>query len=129
VVALANNTCPNPDCHANVEEMRKTLYGETGTGGVVGCLKDKIPKKWIFYFIATFGIPLFSIGVKLWADNQSNALKYATRRSLALHETRLQILEERYSQIIKKLNKLETLSDETRKDIKRLLERSSQNGK
>jgi len=34
--------CPSQDCHSNVQAMKKTLYGNSGAGGLVTAVNKKI---------------------------------------------------------------------------------------
>lgn len=37
--------CPNPECHKNLEGMRKTLYGPDGKSGLTACIQRKVSWK------------------------------------------------------------------------------------
>ena len=120
--------CPNPECHENVEGIRKALFGESGTSGIVGCLRDKMPKKWLWIAILVFGIPLLSVGVKLWADNASNDLKFAKVEEVKQHGSEIEVLKSKYDNVAVILQELKANQCEMRKDIKKLLSREN-NGK
>jgi len=37
--------CPSPECHKNLEGLRKTLYGPDGKSGVAACVQHKVSWK------------------------------------------------------------------------------------
>lgn len=37
--------CPSPECHKNLEGVRKTLYGPDGKSGVAACVQRKVSWK------------------------------------------------------------------------------------
>jgi len=37
--------CPSPECHRNLEGVRKTLYGPDGKSGVAACVQRKVSWK------------------------------------------------------------------------------------
>ncbi len=117
--------CPNPECHENVEGMKRALFGESGTSGIVGCLRGKMPKKWLWVAILVFGIPLLSVGVKLWADNASNDLKFAKVEEVKQNETQIEVLKSQYCNIEATLSEIKKSQREMRKDIKKLLMRDA----
>ena len=117
-------TCPDPECHKRLEGMASTLYGSDGTGGVVGCLKEKVPKKWIWIIVLAFGLPALAFGANLWHKSNSRELEFAQKEVVNDHEVRLRVQENRYEEIIETMKQLKRNQEEMRKDIRKLLIRN-----
>jgi len=117
--------CPSPECRKNVEGMRRTLFGRDGAGGVVGCMKEKVPKRWLWWIILAFGLPAASFAATTWYKAKSAELRFATVRVTTDHEARIRVLESRTAEISQVLKRIEDNQGEFRSDIKKLLERTA----
>jgi len=85
--------CPNAECHARLDGLHKTMFGEEGRKGVSGdveklgltkadktCLKDyfKKPSGWLVsLIIAAILIPMVMAGVNIWIQQAVNPYVYA----------------------------------------------------
>jgi len=46
--------CPSPECHKNMEGMRKTLYGPDGKSGLTACMQRKVSWKQLGFILPVF---------------------------------------------------------------------------
>ena len=112
--------CPNPECRQNVEGLRHTVYGKDGMHGLVACIKDKVPKKWLWTGFTVLGLPLFITGIKVWSGQESDALRYAPLGRVVELERRQDIADERYTYICDALKKIEAAQEEMRHELRGL---------
>jgi len=115
--------CPSKECQKNMQGMKKSLYGEDGTAGVVGCMKKMVTKKAAWTGFLLIGIPLLITGVKVWSGQNADPLKYAKKEDVIELQIRASLIEERYAHISEALKRLEKKLDETKKDLLKEIER------
>ena len=113
--------CPDKECQASLHKIEEALYGKDGTGGIVRCVANKMPKKWLYVIIGVVAIPVISIGAKLWSANQSNMVRFAEKEALAEQCVRVARLESNYNMLYESIKELKTNQCEMRKDIKDIL--------
>jgi len=101
--------CPAPDCHEAIKL----------------CLKDKVPKKWLWWIITAFGLPALGFGGSTWYMARSADLKFMTVRGAADQEARIMVLENKVNDICTALGRIEKNQEEFRGDIKVLLQRTA----
>ena len=100
--------------------FRKTLFGDDGTGGVVGCLKNKVSKTALWTVIVVIGIPLFITGVKVWSSNEASELRFAAATEMHAIKERMSVSEAHFKSMCESLADIKLTLIEVRKDIKRL---------
>jgi hypothetical protein len=100
--------CPNPDCRRNLEDdicgLRRTVYGATGSNGLVGDLKEKVSRNSMWsIFLSTMGVlvaVLIAVGaamVTVWAD----ARDYRESKPMVLaRERRITELEGQFKNLV-----------------------------
>ena len=101
------NGCPNVDCKENLEERIKGVceyvYGhEAGEDiwskfcralkEVSECCKAKIPKKWAWVFLATFGLSILTTGYNVYYRVNSAHLEFMPREEA--HASHDKVLKE-----------------------------------
>ena len=101
--------CPAPDCHEAIKL----------------CLKDKVPKKWLWWIITAFGLPAAGFATTTWYSARSADLKFTTVKQSSEQEARIRVLENRISQMGEALIRIERNQEEFRHDIKTLLQRTA----
>ena len=110
--------CPNEECHSNVEGMRKTLFGPDGLSGVAACVKNAVPKKWLWIGFVVIGIPLLVTGIKVWFGQESAHLRYAPLSAQSVLSARMDVADERYAHICAALQRLEKMQAEMKEELK-----------
>jgi len=116
------NGCPAPECHEQLVGIKRTLYGENGKGGVVGCLKDKVPKKWVWALLAISIVPAGSFTASVYYKTRASDLMYASKPVVAELSSRIGLLEYKDQEIRSILKRIEINQREMQQDIKKLLE-------
>ena len=117
--------CPSPECHEQLQEVRRAIYGEDGKGGILACLKDKVPKKWIWGILAIAIVPATSFTASVYYKTQASDLMYAAKPVVADLTSRVSLLEYKDQEIRAILQRIEQNQLEMQKDIKKLLERQA----
>lgn len=113
--------CPDPECQSTLHKIEEALYGKDGTGGLVRCVANKVPKKWLYIIIGVIAIPSISTGVKLWSDNQSAGMRFADKQAVAAQNERVAKLESSYTLLYEAIKELKANQYEMRRDIKNIL--------
>jgi len=117
--------CPSPECHEQLQEVRRAIYGEDGKGGILTCLKDKVPKKWIWGILAVAVVPATSFTASIYYKTRASDLMYAAKPVVADLTNRVSLLEYKDQEIRAILQRIEQNQLEMQKDIKKLLERQA----
>lgn len=100
-----SDKCPAPDCH---EQLRL-------------CLKDKVPKKWLWTALGISLIPSISFTASVWYKTQASALLYAPKAAVADLTNKINLLEYKDQELRATLHRIEKNQLEIQKDIKKLL--------
>jgi len=119
------NGCPAPECHEQLQGLKRAIYGEDGKSGILGCLKDKVPKKWIWAILGVSLIPSISFTASIWYKTQASDLLYAPKTAVAELTNRVSLLEYKDQELRAILQRIEENQIEMQKDIKKLLEERS----
>ena len=100
--------CKTPECH---EEIKL-------------CVKEKVPKSWIWKGLTAFLIPALAFSGVIWAKLESNDVKFAEKAVVAKNRTDINVAKSQINSINDQLKRLESGQLEIRKDIKILLQRT-----
>ena len=117
--------CPSPECHEQLQEVRRAIYGEDGKGGILTCLKDKVPKKWLWTALGISLIPSISFTASVWYKTQASDLMYAPKTAVTELASKVNLLEYKDQELRAILQRIEENQIEMQKDIKKLLEERS----
>lgn len=98
--------------------MHKTLFGENGLHGIAACVKNAVPKKWLWIGFIFIGIPLIVTGNEVWFGQKSAILKYPTISEHSELVSRMNVADERYAHICSTLERLENVQSEIKEDLK-----------
>ena len=101
--------CPAPKCH----EALKL------------CLKDKVPKRWLWWILLAFGVPAAGFATSTWYSARSADLKFATIARVSEQQARISVLEARMEEMVYTLGRIERNQEELRLDVKTLLQRTA----
>jgi len=112
--------CPSKECHNRLTGMQKTLFGEDGTKGVVGCLKSKVSKAALWTALIILGIPFFATGVKVWFGTETAAMRFADVQAVAALRERMSVHEVQFKSLCDSLTDIKKTLDEVRADVKNL---------
>lgn len=67
--------CPHPECkerlNKHITDTERTFFGRDKQSGVIGCLKAKMPKSWIWKFVTVFGIAIIIAGHTVFSGLQA----------------------------------------------------------
>ena len=118
---LGVTNCPDPECQSTLHKIEEALYGKDGTGGLVRCVANKVPKKWLYAILGAIAIPVISIGAKIWSDNQSAIMRFADKQAIAAQNERIVKLESSYAMLYDAIKELKDNQYEMRRDIKNIL--------
>lgn len=115
--------CEHPKCH---EEMSKRIDQKVSYDKfniLRDCVTQKITKKTLWIAFAVIGLPLFVTGIKVWSQQESDALRYADKRTV--EQIRRDQSEFRATQkhILETLRGMKDGQKESTKDIKEILKR------
>jgi len=101
--------CPDRDCHEvvttmqkDMKDIRKDMYKRPG--GLVFCVKDKVPKHWFFTGLGGFLLVLLFIGNLLFAPKE---VKYRQGQILETLQEQKMIIQD----IQGTVNKLSRIQD------------------
>ena len=122
---MPNGGCPAPECHEQLQGLKKAIYGEDGKSGIVGCLKDKVPKKWLWTALGISLIPSISFTASVYYKTRASDLMYAAKPVVAELTNRINLLEYKDQELRAILHRIEESQLEMQKDIKKLLQERS----
>jgi hypothetical protein len=90
--------CADPDCRKDIlhkietteerinsqyRDVRRSLFGETGTGGMLRCLTTKVPKRWFWIAVTSILLPcmliLLPIVASIGADMHNRIIDNCNR--------------------------------------------------
>jgi hypothetical protein len=100
--------------------MQKTLFGEDGTRGLVGCVKSKVSKTALWTALVVIGIPLFMTGAKVWFGTESATMRFADVQAVAALRERVSNQEIQFKALCDSLAQITKTLDEVRLDVKAL---------
>jgi len=112
------SSCPDKECQANLHKINDALFGKEGTGGIVKCLNNKVPKKWLYVILGFIAIPLITFGAKIYSKNQAFEVRFAEKTALAEQAEKVAKLEIGLQNIQKAIDEIKISQKELRKDLK-----------
>jgi len=120
--------CSDPDCRRDIihrmedaenrvnsqyRDIRKSLFGETGTGGMLRCLTTKVPKRWFWVAVTSILLPcafvfaplIISIGAEMDARISANCNRIDSleQKYMINSKNQLQVLQE----VLKKVERID----------------------
>jgi hypothetical protein len=119
--------CADPVCNDRVNRIHREVFGTENRAPLRDCVKDKVPKRWLWLTLIVLGIPLASISIGVWADQRAGDLKYAPKDATqrAISETEKAILrnQEDLKNIHRQLDRLEAEVKKLHSDLDRSTEK------
>ena len=113
--------CDNPKCHEHMTTELASKVSWKRFDQLRDCAHTKMPKAWIWFGFVVLGIPLLVTGAKVWSQQESDDLRFASKEEVANCRTNQTKVEETVKHMNRDIIEIKTSQQETQKDVKEIL--------